>query len=152
MPESRAIPEPRTMAEPREAIDVLARTLYGEARGEGLAGIEAVAAVVMNRVARARANGGWWWGDDVVSVCRRRWQFSCWNPCDPNRARIEAAGPGDRVFDLCRRVARRAVAGRLADPTGGATHYHADHVFPAWARGRAPSAVIGRHLFYANVE
>ena len=29
--------------------DILARTLYGEARGEGIDGIEAVACVIMNR-------------------------------------------------------------------------------------------------------
>lgn len=41
----------------QHAADVLARTLYGEARGESVRGKEAVAAVVMNRVRRARAAG-----------------------------------------------------------------------------------------------
>ena len=30
-------------------VDILARTLYGEARGEGIDGIEAVACGIMNR-------------------------------------------------------------------------------------------------------
>jgi spore germination cell wall hydrolase CwlJ-like protein len=38
------------------------------------------------------------------------------------------------------------------DPTGGATHYHVRGLLPAWAREREPSAEIGNHLFYNDVE
>lgn len=136
-----------------KATDTLARTIYGEARGEPVRGKEAVAAVVMNRVRRARiAGGSYWWGGSVDEVCRRPWQFSCWNTGDPNRAKIEAVGDDNRVFQSCQRIARRALAGTLADPTEGATHYHAKSVNPPWARGKAPAAEIGNHLFYSNVE
>ncbi len=134
-----------------EALDTLARTLYGEARGESVRGKEAVAAVVLNRVERA-AGRPHWWGSTVVEVCRKPWQFSCWNPNDPNRDKLLAVGPGDPQFDVCRRIARRALTGVLEDPTGGATHYHARGLMPDWADGRSPSAVIGNHLFYADVE
>lgn len=135
------------------AADVLARTIYGEARGESVRGKEAVAAVIMNRVRRARSAGGtYWWGGTVEEVCRRPWQFSCWNAGDPNRPRIDGVGPGNRVFQTCRRIARRALAGTLADPTDGATHYHAKSVSPPWARGKSPSAEIGGHVFYSNIE
>ncbi len=134
-------------------LDVLARTIWGEARGEALAGKRAVAAVILNRVRRARDHGGrYWWGATIAEVCRRPWQFSCWNDADPNRAKLEAVGPDNRAFRQCLRVAEEAVAGALADATGGATHYHAAGVSPPWARGRAPSAEIGRHLFYNDVE
>lgn len=133
-------------------VDTLARTIYGEARGEPVRGKEAVAAVVMNRVARAMERGGWWWGATVAEVCRRPWQFSCWNEGDPNRAKIERADERDPNFAICVRIARRAVAGALADPTLGATHYHVQGVAPPWAAGREPSAVIGRHRFFNNVE
>ena len=137
----------------QHAADVLARTLYGEARGESVRGKEAVAAVVMNRVRRARASGGtYWWGGTVEDVCRGPWQFSCWNAGDPNRAKIEAVAADNRVFQTCQRIARRALAGTLADPTDGATHYHAKAANPPWARGKAPSAEIGGHLFYADIE
>lgn len=137
----------------REAdIDTLARTLYGEARGESLRGIEAVASVVMNRVVRAKAGESRWWGTSVQEVCRAPFQFSCWNATDPNRRLILNVAPGDRVFDMCRRIARRAVAGALDDPTKGATHYHALNVKPAWAEGRRPCVVIGRHMFYNDVR
>lgn len=134
------------------AVDTLARTLWGEARGEPVRGIEAVAAVVVNRVRIAVRQDGFWWGGSIVAVCRKPWQFSCWNPADPNRAKLLAVTVADPVFATCLRVARRAVAGLLPDPTGGATHYHHDTIHPAWAEGRAPSAEIGRHLFYTDVE
>ena len=133
-------------------VDVLARTLYGEARGEPKAGKEAVACVILNRVAKAKSAGGWWWGDDVTSVCRKPWQFSCWNEADPNRAKLEAVDASNRVFAACLKVARRALGGEIVDPTGGATHYHATGVRPPWARGRAPSAEIGRHVFFVDIE
>lgn len=127
--------------------DILARTLYGEARGESVRGIEAVAAVVINRVRRAG-----WWGDSVETVCRKPWQFSCWNEGDPNRTRLEKVDESDRVFRICVRIARRAIAGTLDDPTGGATHYHTRSISPAWAKALHPCAEIGGHLFYNDVE
>lgn len=134
-----------------DPVEVLARTLYGEARGEPVRGKEAVAAVIMNRVRKAEARGGWWWGDDVIGVCLKPWQFSCWNPGDPNRARILAVTADNKTFATCLRIARRAIAGGLDDPTGGATHYHNRSVHPPWAWNHAPSAEIGGHLFYATV-
>lgn len=136
----------------KRAIDVLARTLYGEARGETVRGKEAVACVIVNRAARAKARGGYWWGASIEEVCRKPWQFSCWNEGDPNRAKIEAVQPGHRVFDTCLRIARRAVAGSLDDVTHGATHYHSRDVTPPWSRGKAVCAEIGRHLFYNTIE
>jgi len=133
-------------------VDVLARTIYGEARGESVRGKEAVACVIMNRVKRAKDRGGYWWGDSVEKVCLRPWQFSCWNANDPNRAKLEQVEPGHRVFDTCLRIARRAVSGCLNDTTRGATHYHTEHVNPPWSRGRPACAEIGRHLFYNDIE
>ena len=42
------------------AVDVLARTMWGEARGQPKAGLEAVANVILNRVSVARERGGFW--------------------------------------------------------------------------------------------
>jgi spore germination cell wall hydrolase CwlJ-like protein len=127
-------------------LDALARTLWGEARGEGRRGIEAVAAVVMNRLAAGR------WGATAEAVCRARKQFSCWNPGDPNRPKLERVDARDAAFALCLEAAADALAGRLADPTGGATHYHARGRRPWWARGLAPCAEIGAHVFYRGVD
>lgn len=148
----RKIPEPTLETRRKRAIDVLARTLYGEARGETVRGKEAVACVIVNRAKRGQSRGGYWWGSTVEEVCLKPWQFSCWNDGDPNRAKIDAVQPGHRVFDTCQRIARRAVAGSLEDVTNGATHYHTADVTPPWSRGKAVCAEIGRHLFYNTIE
>ncbi|NQU58997.1 MAG: cell wall hydrolase [Rhodospirillales bacterium] len=138
---------------PRDAeVELLARTLYGEARGETVRGKEAVACVIINRVKRARERGGYWWGDSLGLVCQKPWQFSCWNAGDPNLKKITAVAPDNRVFQSCIRIARRAATGALDDLTGGATHYHTKGVNPPWSRAKAPSLEIGNHLFYANIE
>lgn len=146
----------QSRSEPQETpdpvIDTLARTVWGEARSEGVRGMEAVAAVILNRVCIAEENSGqYWWGGDISSVCRKPYQFSCWNAGDPNLPRLLKVSPGDPRFLAALRIARRAVSGVLPDPTGGATHYHADYVSPYWAKTHAPTAVIGRHLFYRLV-
>lgn len=133
-------------------IDILARTLYGEARGESLRGKEAVASVVVNRVKRAQARGGYWWGNTIAEVCQKKWQFSCWNETDPNRPKLLAVTEKDMAFASCLGVARRAVASLIEDQTKGATHYHTKAVQPKWASNRKPCAIIGSHLFYNDVE
>lgn len=132
----------------------LALTLWGEARGEGVAGMAAVAAVIVNRMlASARLiergrRAAWWGGPDAVSVCRAPWQFSCWNLGDANRAKLDALAPDAAVLLPARTIADAALDGRLGDPTFGADHYHTRAVRPAWARGRRPVIAIGRHQFY----
>jgi spore germination cell wall hydrolase CwlJ-like protein len=133
-------------------IDVLARTIFGEARGEPVEGQEAVASVVLNRVAIAQKRGKYWWGDTVIAVCQKPYQFSCWNRGDPSYRKLVQVDESDRHFALAKNIAAAAVEGRLKDRTKGATHYHADYVSPYWARGETPVRIIGRHLFYALVK
>ena len=61
------------------AADTLARTIWGEARNESDTGMEAVAMVVLNRVAHAQKAGGkYWWGAFLnpfriwIEKCSRR--------------------------------------------------------------------------------
>lgn len=126
------------------AIDVLARTLWGEARGEPAEGKIAVAWVICNRVAKPR-----WWGRDVISVCRKPWQFSCWNENDPNRTKLLAVTPATESFLRCIARAAGVLAGIYTDPTGGATHYLNPHLAdPDWDDGMIVTARIGRHVFF----
>lgn len=127
-------------------VDTLARTLWGEARGEGRQGMQAVANVIMNRV---RIGG--WWGNTVEAVCRKPWQFSCWLATDPNSAKMRTVTPDDAAFRTALELAQIAVTGKLSDITGGATHYHAKHVSPAWAVGATLTKIIGNHIFYRGV-
>ena len=133
-------------------IDVLARTLWGEARGEGTAGMQAVAAVVLNRVEVAQEKGQYWWGNNVIQVCQKPYQFSCWNRSDPNFQKLQKVDERNLYFATALRIARRALAGLNEDSTGGATHYHAAGISPYWSKNEKPSAVIGKHIFYRIVE
>jgi len=139
-------------------VVILARTVWGEARGERgqIDGMEAVAHVVLNRVRRAT-----YWGRDVVEVCRKPWQFSCWNRNDPNLPQLLAVDATNARFAQALAIARRLMAQeqdrpqeRLrGDPTAGATHYHAARLAPPprWAAGHRPCARIGAHLFFNDI-
>lgn len=127
-------------------LEILARTIYGEARNQPELGKQAVACVVMNRV-----KIGGWWGDTVRDICLKPFQFSCWNENDPNRAVILAVANSDFVFAECLSIAGTAIAGTLADPTGGADHYLVRGTQAAWAKNLSPIASIGAHDFYQTV-
>lgn len=132
-------------------IDVLARTIWGEARGQGNAGLGAVANVVLNRVKIAQERGRYWWGNNIIQVCQKPYQFSCWNRTDPNFKKLQAVDEKNLYFATCLRIARRAVIGVLDDNTEGATHYHAHYVSPYWAKDEVPTTIIGDHIFYRLV-
>lgn len=131
--------------------DVLAGTMYGEARGEyrrfGEAALEAVGHVVLNRKAQPR-----WQNMTVASICTQPFQFSCWLASDPNRERIMDVSENDPLWIICRRIAREVLAHQRADNTIGATHYHNELVMPKWARGHRPCTQIGSHMFYNDVR
>lgn len=132
-------------------INIFARTLYGEAEADDVDDAEAIAAVVMNRVRWKN------WPKTAGEVCLQPFQFSCWNPGDPNRARILAADVKSPWFTTCRAIAVRALSGQLEDKTNGATHYYASYIpTPRWARGKTPSYVntYGRyqHLFFNDID
>ena len=69
-------------------LDIVARTLYGEARGEyakmGIASFIAVANVITNRLTNSKK-----YGITYADVCLKSRQFSCWNAGDPNRILIQ---------------------------------------------------------------
>ncbi|UFN47969.1 cell wall hydrolase [Roseomonas sp. OT10] len=130
----------------REAA-VLSLTLYAEAGGRPVRAIEALAALVMNRLAAGRPE----WGVGVEAVCRAPFHFPCWNPRHPRHTVLRAVPPADPAMAICRRIAARAIAGVLPDPTGGATHYHEETVLPGWARAEAPLAALGGLVFYRPV-
>lgn len=127
------------------ALEIFARTLWGEARGEGSIGMSAVASVIMNRVQHPA-----WWGHNAPDVCLKPWQFSCWNAADPNRAKLLAVTDEDPQYVTALSIAKQALAGNLPDMTKGATSYKTRWL--AWPRDwgdPVPALVtIGSHAFY----
>jgi len=132
-----------------DATDILARTIFGEARGEyaegGMAPLIAVGNVVMNRV---RLRGPY--GQSIEEVCLRPKQFSCWNGGDPNRPLLMRPEIPDPVFTVCFQVAQKVASQEWPDLTRGSDHYHTITLptLPSWARGHRPRVRFGNHVFY----
>lgn len=134
-------------------IDVLARTLWGEARGEGPAGQVAVAWTIRNRVNDGNPRS--WWGEGYAGVCQAPWQFSCWNKNDPNYPYLSGAKQiPPSQYALVMRNAKLVVDGATPDPTGGATHYYAKSMktAPKWTVGAKQTVTIGNHIFFRDVK
>ena len=128
-------------------LDILARTIFGEARGESFEGKMAVAHVVINRVNRRHSDR---WAT-IAQACLDYRQFSCWLEEDPNIALITDVDVNDPVFRECLLAGLSALAPRAHDPTHGATHYHARGITPRWAKGHTPIVTMGGHLFYTGI-
>jgi N-acetylmuramoyl-L-alanine amidase len=109
-------------------------TLYHEARGEGVAGIEAVASVIMNRAKQSRKS--------VCSIVYERKQFS-WTHVTKDR-RIKG-----NIMDILS-ITHKALSGVLVDVTQGATFYHATYVKPSWAKHKVLTVQINKHIFYKD--
>lgn len=129
-------------------VEIAARTVYGEARGEPYAGKKAVAHVMINRW---KAKVGWFRKDDTLATaCQRHLQFSAWNERDANFEIMHKVDLNNMVFRECWCAVLEALNenARDSDPTKGADHYHTISISPSWARGATPIASIGRHRFY----
>ena len=111
-------------------IDCLARTVYGEARGESFEGQVAVAAVVLNRVESGR------FGNGIREVIFQPNAFTAVRDgqyyLQPNAASYEAA--------------QAALNGW--DPTNGAVYYwNPVTATSRWVRTRTVINTIGNHVF-----
>jgi spore germination cell wall hydrolase CwlJ-like protein len=132
--------------------DVLARTLWGEARGEGAAGQVAVAWTIRNRVFDGKKKS--WWGEGYAGVCQKAWQFSCWNTNDPNYPYLSGAKQIPfRELAQARIAADQVIDGKQPDPTDGATHYYAATMpkAPGWAAKAKLTMKLGHHVFFRDV-
>lgn len=138
-------------AQPLSARDVLALTIWGEARSFGRDGMIAVGNVIKNRA----ASGMKMFGDGIRGVALKPKQFSFWNANDPGqkiRKNIDhLTGPDKRTWDEARVIADQLLTGKLPDTTKGALFYHADYVKPYWTKGISPVAKTAGHIFYRSI-
>jgi len=130
----------------------LAQNIYFESGNQPMVGKIAVSHVVLNRVesslypdsicdvvyqAEYRQN----WKGNYVPI-RGRCQFSWY--CDG-----KSDDPVDsKTWIESILLARRIIDGEWTDITEGATHYHADYVYPFWADSLNRTTTIDNHIFY----
>lgn len=111
-------------------VQLLAKVISAEARGESYEGQVAVGAVILNRVAHPS------FPDTISGVVYQKDAFSCVN--DSNWYQP--------VADSAKRAAKDALNGW--DPTGGAVYYYNPaKTSNAWIRTRTVIKVIGNHYF-----
>ncbi len=129
-------------------LNIFARTLYGEARGEyalsGPASLIAVANVILNRLKR-----GGKYGKTFIEVCLKPRQFSCWNTSDPNRSLLQQEDLiKDPLFKFCQQVVHKVNQGIWPDLTRNSDHYHATSCKPYWSKSGKIKLRLGNHIFY----
>ena len=141
-PAARGFVSRGTGIDKARALDCLAKAVYYEAASESVGGQQAVAQVVLNRVAHPAypktVCGVVYQGSQRKTGC----QFSF--TCDGSMARKPSAKAWARAMS----VARRALSGEVYAPVGLATHYHTTWVNPYWAPSLAHIGTIGAHRFY----
>lgn len=111
-------------------VELLARVINGEARGEPYEGQVAVGAVVLNRVKHSS------FPNTIAGVVYQKGAFTAVDDGQINQAVIES----------CRKAARDALNGW--DPTGGAIYYYNPATATNnWIRTRPVIRTIGKHVF-----
>ena len=127
---ARGMPSAGTSGSQSASLDLLARVISAEARGEPYSGQVAVGAVILNRVEHPS------FPNTVAGVVYQPGAFTCM-----------VDGQIDQpVADSAVRAAREALNG--ADPSGGAIYYfNPSTATSAWIWSRPLIKVIGNHRF-----
>lgn len=113
-----------------EDVNLLAKVISAEARGESYEGQVAVGAVILNRVAHPS------FPDSISGVVYQNGAFSC----------VYDSNWYASVADSAKRAAQDALNGW--DPSGGAIYYYnPNKTSNAWIRSRTVIKVIGSHYF-----
>jgi len=148
-----SVPQPNI---PDRSVECLALNMYHEARGQGIAGELAVTAVVLNRVNDKRypnticevveqgPTRASWQNPKVRYPIKNRCQFSWF--CDGKSDTPRNKKIYNRMYNLADAILGNEIS--FLDITGGATHYHADYVSPAWAKTKTKTVEIQDHIFY----
>lgn len=144
---------PDNLASALSDEEILALTIYGEARGESPNGQIAVGCVIRNRVlSRGHDN------IEYREVCLAPKQFSCWNDNDPNfRILIEMSKTllyqniQDPTFQQCLYFAQGIITEVIKDITNGSENYLTKNLFenrPEWAKNATNVQTIGSQVFF----
>jgi spore germination cell wall hydrolase CwlJ-like protein len=147
-------------------MQVAARTLCQEARGESPDAQAAVAWTIRNRLSSGR------WGGSLASVCLwnahipsggQGFQFSGWRGQDSNFTYVCNLRDEDPILGRMRGLIAQVMDAQPdADPTAQATHYYNPDLVaePLWVKGdpargvppATPCGKFGHQLFFKNVR
>jgi hypothetical protein len=130
--------------EPRDR-SICAVCVWREARNGGLDGMTLVAHAILNRATDKR------WPNSIADVCLQKFQFSCFNPNDPQVTKY----PDERSWRDGEQAIDDALAARadgLPDPIDGANHYMTETLYesdkrPSWANFGAETFRGFGHVF-----
>jgi hypothetical protein len=134
---------------------IMALTLYGEARGEPCEGKIAVGSVILERVEHRD-----WDGKTIPEVCLKPWQFSCFNEKDPNYwIMVHIAEHWDyemkynKYLNDCYTIASGLIDGSITRTKeiaeNHATQYIRIDCNAPWEKEMKKVTTIGGHDFYA---
>lgn len=132
-----------------KAYNIVAKTLYDEARGEDIEGLKAVASVIYNRAGGDSQN--------FPAVCLKKYQFSCWNGLND----VERTPAGYYIvtpatstqatkdmWGLCMELAKEMFKGEFQSTIDKRNiFYNPNKSSPNWGDVMKDPKIIGNHKF-----
>ena len=139
---------------------VLALTIFGEARGEPTPGKIAVGSVILERVDHRD-----WDGKTIPEVCFKKWQFSCYNERDPNYPRLlhiaerwDGEMATSKTLNECFGIALGLINGSIPRTPEIAKNHVCQYatslgaMSATWDDRMKVIAHIGAHIFYGETS
>ena len=134
----------------KAALNILARTLYMEARGEGKDGLNMVMTVIWNRAGGDKTK--------LADVCLARKQFSCWNDLItgktpstysvsfPKGVLSGKGGADAEAWNRCVQLANSAINGTFK-PVNSKwnSYYNPKTASPSWGSQLVGAQMVGNH-------
>lgn len=126
-------------------LELLALTIWGEARSAGNEGMSAVGSVILNRVRSSR------FPNSVRKVVLGPNQFASWDPSKPLRDKLLKVDRSVKFYNDAMKIADHLLSGGAGDSTDGATYYYLVNQRPR-RNNLTLTKRIGRLNFYRDSE
>lgn len=142
-PASKAPSSETQISKQKIQHNIIARTLWAEARNNGEKGMRAVASVIYNR-----GNGN---TDAMIKVIKAPKQFSCWNRMSlKDWLSFKLKRRSGKEWDTASQIAYEMINGTFKPVTIATHYYNPAKVSPEWAyinNKIRPHLAIGDHVF-----
>jgi len=137
-----------------KVANILARTLYLEAANEDEEGIRYVATAIMNRANQKIEN--------IVNVCFKPMQFSCWNSISPSTnkkytgknyalwapsAALRKERDAVTTWNICKKIATEIIENKFELKGNYNMYYNPNKCTPSWSTKLTGTKTVGRHIF-----